>query len=392
MKHETLKALAAVRAKVTGITYDNGDLSGKLNIDTALNAELSVLVAEGLMDNTIKVDGASVQVDKISLNEGGSVQADILLHTKKLRGAAYYESGKEFIQDNQLEVPSVPFLIHEWNYCSEDITSNTNMLRHQSIIDFVSMLSDIADFRKEAFGELELVFFQKKKLSVPIRYGVGNLGKMERLPDLIEQLDSAHDRFERISIFKTELVLQLLDIDEDSRFPTLLSRFDLVYDNYLNSHLLYLEKFSYHDLKSAVDKDKLDYTKRIYATVNDIQSKLIALPAAFLLIFSQFDFTGVAVGKNSLILAASVIFSALLEILLQNQFGVLEYLEKEINHFTNQLRNKDTTVDLTDVLKSFGDLDDNITKQKIYLWIFRGAVWLVPLITLMLYVIYYKRA
>jgi hypothetical protein len=164
----------------------------------------------------------------------------------------------------------------------------------------------------------------------------------------------------------------------------------MVYDNYLNSHLLYLEKFSYHDLKSAVDKDKLDYTKRIYATVNDIQSKLIALPAAFLLIFSQFDFTGAAAGKNLLILIASVIFSALLEILLQNQFGVLEYIKTEINHFTNQLRNKDTTVDLTEILKSFGDLDDNMGKQKIYLWIFRGAVWLVPLITLVLFFIYRK--
>jgi len=390
MKHKVLNALAAIRKEISGVRYDKGDLSGQLNIDAAIITELGVLAADGIMDDTINIGGALVPVEKIQLPDNGSAPAEILFHTKKLKGALYYESGKEFIQDNQLAVPGVPFLIHEWDYCSEDESTNPNMLRHQSVIDFISLLGEIADFKKEDFGELELVFFQKKKLSVVIKYGVGNLGKMNRLADLAEQLNSTHDRFERISIFKTELVLQLLDIDEDTRFQTLLSRFDLVYDNYLNSHLLYLEKFSYHDLKSAVDKDKLDYTKRIYATVNDIQSKLIALPAAFLLIFSQFDFSGAAAGKNLLILIASVIFSALLEILLQNQFGVLEYIKTEINHFTNQLRNKDTIVDLTEILKSFGDLDDNMDKQKIYLWIFRGAVWLVPLITSVLFFTYQK--
>lgn len=370
--------------------YDKGDLSGELNIDVATITALSVLAAEGIMDDTINIGGALVPVEKIHPSDDGSMSAEVLLHTKKLKGALYYESGNEFIQDNQLAVPDVPFLIHEWDYCSEDEATNPNMFRHQSLIDFIELLGEIADFKKEDFGELELVFFQKKKLSVVIKYGVGNLGKMDHLRDLIEQLNKAHDRFERISIFKNELVLQLLEIDEQARFPSLLSRFDLVYNNYLNSHLLYLEKFSYHDLKSAVDKDKLDYTKRIYATVNDIQSKLIALPAAFLLIFAQFDFTGAAAGKNLLILIASVIFSALLEILLRNQFGVLKYIKTEINHFTNQLRNKDTTLDLTEILKSFGDLDDNMDRQKIYLWIFRAAVWLVPLITLILFFMYQK--
>ena len=48
-----------------------------------------------------------------------------------------------------------------------------------------------------------------------------------------------------------------------------------------------LKKFSYHDLKNEVDEDILDYTKKIYSTVNDIQTKLIAVPAAYLLIFNS---------------------------------------------------------------------------------------------------------
>jgi hypothetical protein len=68
----------------------------------------------------------------------------------------------------------------------------------------------------------------------------------------------------------------------------------------------------------------------------------------------------------------------LLEVLLKNQFGVLHYVEREILQFKNELSNSATSIDISQFTKSFADLQSIANKQRVYLWIFRMIVWLVP--------------
>jgi hypothetical protein len=116
---------------------------------------------------------------------------------------------------------------------------------------------------------------------------------------------------------------------------------------------------------------------------------MIAAPAAFLLVLAQFDITNPWSFKNIIITVGALLFSILLEVLLRNQFGVLHYVEREILQFKSELSNATTSIDLSEFIRSFAHLQSIANKQRIYLWIFRIIVWLVPLTALVLF--FYKK-
>jgi len=385
MNNELLHTLFSVRAQMQNPKFDMGELSGSITVTPELLPMLEVLSEENVVEDSIVIDGKTLSLKKAAAQTLPRT-TDLIIFTKNLPNARYYEGLNDFVVKNLVSKPEVQFGIYRINYISDSDTKPEKFSNYETILSFISLLDSLSDYSNEEIdGSKELIFFHKKKLSFAISYNEKDLRDIPYLAQLKEQMEFAHDREERASIFKSELITSLIDIPTESRFQNLLATLDNLYDSYLKSHLLYLEKFSYHDLKSEVDKDKLDFTKKIYAVVNDIQSKLIAVPAAYLLVLSQFDFTGQGKWKNLLISIGSVLFAILLETLLRNQFSVLKFIKLEIEHFKNELSNKDTKLNLSDFLTSFGDLNLIIRKQHVYLWIFRVISWLVPITSVFMY-------
>lgn len=384
MNNSILHSLFAVRKELNNPKYDKGEITGKLLLTSELVPMLEELADNNVIDDLIVIDGKSTSVKKI-ISTSLPLNIDVTLFTKNLQNAKYYETFNEFIIKNGVSEPDFNFGIYKLDYIHNVSVKPDSYLQYEDVLKLIYLLENISDFTKEDIdGTKELVFFHKKKLSLIIGYTENTIRRINYLDQLDSQFFNAHDRDERIAIFKSELISSLYDISIGDRFSHLLNTLDALYDNYLKSHLLYLEKFSYHDLKSEVDDDKLDFTKKIYGVVNDIQSKLIAVPAAYLLVLSTFDFTGQGFSKNLLITIGSILFAILLETLLSNQFGILAFIKKEISHFTNDLSNKDTKLDLSDFVKSFGDLDPVMNRQKCYLWVFRVIIWLVPVTSLIM--------
>ncbi len=394
-RNTDLDLLIHIRQQLVQARYDKGELSGSLVLSAAATGTLKVLAAAGLTDDVILLHGEYISLDK--LYSSGSLQAaaatttiPMVLYTKNLQHSRYYETVNEFLKDNPYQYPSFLFYIQELHFLSADAAMPTAIAHYKDLLQLIQLLVFIADYVIDNIGESkEIVLFAKRKMNMLVHYNQNDLRHMAYLDQLAVQLYEAHDKEERKSIFTSELIHFLLPYAPHERFSRLLASLDVVYDNYLKSHLLYLEKFSYHDLKTKVDKDKLEYTKKIYATVNDIQSKMIAIPAAFLLVFAQFDFANSRSLKNILITIGAFLFSVLLEVLLKNQFGVLRYVEKEVLQFKSELRNAATHLDLSEFTKSFAGLQSIANRQRVYLWIFRIIVWLVPLTAILLF--FYKQ-
>lgn len=385
MNNDLLHILFSIRGQLQYPKFDQGELSGKISITPEVLSMLGDLSEENIVEDSLNIDGKTLPLKKISPQLLPKI-SDVIIFTKNLPNARYYESFNDFITKNLASKPNVEFGIYRINYISTGSIKPEKYRNYETILSFISILESLSDYvDHDVDGSKELIFFHKKKLSFPINYNETDLRDIPYLPQLKEQLESAHDKDERVSIFKSELITSLIDVPVESRFQNLLATLNSLYDNYLKSHLLYLEKFSYHDLKTEVDRDKLDFTKKIYAVVNDIQSKLIAVPAAYLLVLSQFDFTGQSKWKNLLISIGSILFAVLLETLLSNQFGVLKFIKSEIEHFKNELSNKDTKINLSDFVNSFGDLNRTMRRQRIYLWIFRVITWLVPITSVFMF-------
>jgi hypothetical protein len=360
--------------------YNSGEVSGKVALTKNVIERLRELSAENIVESFITVAGKSHDISVLPQDETTSAQ--IILYTGRLFGALYFEDINELILNDPVKLPTQPFFIHNGGFYSDDSNQPIKFIQLKQLISFIELLKEIAAVATEEMGEpLRLIFFQKRQLSMPIIYNENVLKDIPFLHDLTSHLTVSHDKHERREIFINELVSQLAEVEESNRFASLLLNLSAVYENYQKSHLLYLEKFSYHDLKSEVDSDIFDYTKKIYGAVNDIQPKIIAVPAAFLLVLSQFNFAQKD-PKNNFILMGCILFAVLLEVLLTNQFDLLDYIKKEINHLKNELKNKDTSLDLSEFTKSFSDLTPVMDKQKCYLWIFRAITWSVPLTAL----------
>ena len=383
--HSVLDVVIKIRQQLIQPRYDKGELSGLILLSAAIADHLKILAAAGLSDSLLLVGKEYIDINKLQPATIAEVKVPLTIYTRHMPHARYYETLHEFAEDHPYSYPAGIFYIHELSFDTTNPSIPAALKNYKDVVRLIALLAGISDYITDNIGEPKgLVFFNKRKLVLPVIYHQHDLRNIDYLDQLTIQLQGAHDKEERKSIFISELISLLFPITEAERFGRLLASLDTVYENYLKSHLLYLEKFSYHDLKLKVDKDKLDYTKKIYATVNDIQAKLIAVPAAFLLVLAQFDLDNTTSFKNILITIGALLFSILLEVLLRNQFGVLKYIETEIFQFKGELKNSETSVDLTEFIKSFSDLERIARKQRIYLWIFRVIVWLVPLCSFVL--------
>lgn len=392
-RNKDLELLIQIRQQLIQPRYDKGELSGYLMRSQTAVELLVMAAAAGLTESVVLLNNEYVSLEKLSSShnlQAAAVKVPVVLYTRNLQHCRYYETVNEFLEAHPYQYPSFLFYIHELHFISTDEIIPATIARYKDLQHFINLLIFICDYVTEDIGEpKQVVLFAKRKLNIFIQYQQNDLRYIAFLNQLDKQLHEAHDKEERKSIFTSEIVNYLLPFSPHERFAKLLSSLDVLYDNYLKSHLLYLEKFSYHDLKTKVDKDKLEYTKKIYTTVNDIQSKMIAVPAAFLLVLTQFDLSNTFSIKNIIITAGAFLFSVLLEVLLSNQFGVLHYIEREVLQFKSELRNSSTSLDLSEFVKSFAQLQSVASKQRLYLWIFRVIVWMVPLAALVLF--FYKK-
>ena len=379
MSLEVLNKVVLVRKKLINPIYQEGEISGYLELDSSILLLLNDLVSENIIDSTVIVENKSTTINKIILSKN-ITRIQVVLYINNIKNAHYYENISNLISTNYNRLPESPFYIYQEDYFSIDSIEPINIQNFKNILTLIEILSSIYDYKQLIDGEyFELVFFEKKKISLYTKFTSNQLIQIENLNKLQEHFTSAHDKTERIEIFKSELVRFLYGYMPEMRFGTLVLSFDQLFANYEKSHHLYLEKFSYYEIKAQVDNEKLDFIKKIAAAVNDIQSKIIAVPAAYLLISTLFDFDKGFTIKNNLILFSSLLFAILLEILLTSQFDVLKFSETQIKQTSEQLKEKQTGNYLEEFISSLSDLFPSINRQRKFLWIFRLIVWSVPI-------------
>ena len=113
-------------------------------------------------------------------------------------------------------------------------------------------------------------------------------------------------------LFINELMEFLSNVTEENRFVYLLQNFNEYYSKSIDSFQYYIRNFSYNKLKSELDNAILDYSKKIQSVINDAQSKLIAIPAAFVLAAANIEFDNILSIKNIAILISLYIFALLI--------------------------------------------------------------------------------
>ncbi len=250
-----------------------------------------------------------------------------------------------------------------------------------------ALLRELADFERSPDPRYpDLTFFQGQKVDMRLKYAPSDLVGLRHIEDLAEELTAQADKEPRRQIFVRTLVDTLAPVESPDRFRHLLREFGRVYDSYTRSHQLYMEDFSFEEVRSAFEEKKVAFVKELHGVVTDAQSKLVAIPLAFLVVAASLNPEDGVSLPNVVLLLGAVLFSFLLDVLVRNQKDALEAIKADVDLLRDRYTSRADSP-LAILNRGFSNLDNQYAKQKTRLKILQGVVWSVALTAAILFAV-----
>ena len=171
---------------------------------------------------------------------------------------------------------------------------------------------------------------------MPVRYSAADLApeldvSIRRLIVLFD--DSLH-REQKLAMLANAVQETTARVEPRARFVELLCNLDEVTRAVTESYRLFCSNFSYERIKSDIQDAHIEFTTKIHKTFSDIQSQLLAIPVATVIVATQMKRAEWINGQfwiNTGVLLGSAIFVVLFLLLVVNQVHTLAVLEEEID-------------------------------------------------------------
>jgi hypothetical protein len=305
----------------------------------------------------------------------------IVFSLYRLNQTGYYETSDVFVRKNKIISPASYYIQNIGFQNSEHIF----IKKYHALINFIQSIGDLAKYKEESPDITTCVIIcEQKALILPIIYSGEDVVNID-FP--IEEMNYATELFKKNNseeklLFINELMEFLSNVTEENRFVYLLQNFNEYYSKSIDSFQYYIRNFSYNKLKSELDNAILDYSKKIQSVINDAQSKLIAIPAAFVLAAANIEFDNILSIKNIAILISLYIFALLIGIFLNNQSSVLNMIDINIQSYKGSFGGNGNVVKDAFIL-----VDKELIKQKNRLFITQFINWGIPALLTLLYIV-----
>lgn len=363
----------SIFTRLSNTIFDGNEIIGEILPTANELSELKILDNNECIDNTVSFKNKNVTLDTLtSIDE----PIEIKMYSNKLRESFFFQTKEQFIKQFKYSECEYPFYIYEINYRSDDSAVNEFVTNYKTVISLIGLLKTNANYIKNEYDDLELVFLRNKLCVLPVEYDSVDIRNIQSIENFRRELESGIDKETKKEIFISELLNELFKVNESQRFRYLLHNYSSIYQTYIVSFSFYIEKFSFQEVKKQIEKDRIEFTKRIQTTLNEIQTKLIAIPAAILFIGTQLKEHDNGL-HNTFLFVGTLVFSILFEILLRNQFGTIKVVNKDIK--ASKEYYKGLKYSTNQLMIIYRDLDSEYCRQLIYLWIIRVIIWLIPI-------------
>lgn len=339
--------------------------------------ENSIIILEKCIEQLSDNKGEIIGLSDVQQNQ----TVCITFSRYKLNQAGYYESFEVFIRKNKISSPN-PYYIKDIGFHSNE---HILLKKYHALINFIQSICDLAKYKDEASDKTTCVIIcEQKALVIPIIYkgeDIINIDFSIKEMNYVTELFKKNNNEEKL-LFINELMTFLSNETEETRFVYLLNNFNSYYSKSIDSFQYYIRNFSYNKLKTELDNVTLDYSKKIQSVINDAQSKLIAIPAAFILATANIEFNNILSIKNISILISLYIFAMLIYIFLNNQSSVLGMIDINIKSYKATFGGNSSVVK-----EAFSLVDKELVKQKSRLLITQFINWGIPILFTILYLV-----
>ena len=212
--------------------------------------------------------------------------------------------------------------------------------RYLLVLKLVETLRDAAAlFSSE---DETLIFLNDGRFDVPVRYEIADILaiNLEEVTKLTEVLSSDTLKKQCTAILATAVVELSRGEKSEDRFRYILGHAADLRLRYDQGYNMFVAGFSYDTLRDTVETARLEYVAKIHKVFSDIQSQLLSVPVATIIVATQmkradkFDYEFFV---NTAVLVGCWVFVVLLDLLLRNQRHTLEVIKAEIDRQKTKL-------------------------------------------------------
>ena len=383
-----LERVIELEKNITDIDSDGFIVEIKLVSD--LIPAITKIYEDGLIQD-IKIDYTIISTSDLQKNINKTIKIDFII--SELKKIGYYINLAEFICENRFEIPEKDYYIKSISFDSKTNVENEEINKYKSITNLINQLTIVSKFRIDEYIKTICLIQDNSFLELEIDNIVYEELLEAKNIDFINQYISDITSYkEKKSIFIKELINFLSNKNKRERFNELILYFEEFYEKCNTSFEYYLSNFSFNKIKLELDNAVLDYSKNIRSIINDSQSKLIAIPAAFILGASQMDYTNPFTLKNIIIVISAFLFSYIIFVFIKNQKNAIEIIKDNLTNYksiyerskANQLEDEVELQNLKKlIINSFEKTEKELSNQQSRLVILQYCNWGISITLLM---------
>lgn len=386
---EHIKDLISFVSRLETKDYEDRYLISRKELDQALYQDLVNLEEHGFLrelryeDDIISATASLGR--KLERNKQGLVQfklelprsADIF-YTDTLDSVISYQSFA-------WEKPKLLILESPQYNGLSDTTPPDLVKAYHLVIDLIELLVDpkAGNHSNRGNGGFHLyILGSNKKLQMDIKYNSSDLyfGALNKAMTTFGSILSEKAYIgTKYTLLRSTLIDLLMPIPQSDRFRYLLKNITEAATQFRQNYELFLSEFKFENELEKIETAKREYLLGINKVFDDVQNKILAIPASLIIIGGQMNFDSKSELKilvsNSAILIGSILFSWIMVLMTRNQMHTLNAIKSDYT-----IRKKRIKYQLTDSLlyseleTAFKDVEKRHTKQKRRLWLINGMI------------------
>lgn len=311
------------------IAFDQNGDQGRLSIATPEVLEVIQLIED---DQDIAVDADIVVLDDDALQVGQIVSVRVGPPRTALGSLVRDFDGLLDTPEARVKEPRAYFVIDggitpDIDPCPERLAT------YRKVLEFTKLVGEAAAYVDQS--KRELIFIKDGKFSVPLAYKAADLDRVS-VSDADAILSACADeihRDQKLAILAEAVIGICASQPVAVRFRHLIANLGSVSEEVRNGYQLFASSFSYSKIRNEIEAARIDYLNKIHKTIIDIQTQLLGIPVATIIVASQLKVTsacGVEFWTNFAVVMGAWIFVALLAIAIGNQWATLASISEDI--------------------------------------------------------------
>ena len=303
---------------------------------------------------------------------------EVRLISKKLEALGFYSSAKRFVAAAKKSNIKKPYYIYGRDESSE---------KPGHFIETVSVVLGL----KESLRTLSKVTFTEDSVEYYTIHGTESTivlcsnfddtditeGLYKDRELLLEVSTCMRVNDERRAIYLNELVRFLQNGD----FKMLLAHFNEFSSKAAAAYKQYLSNFNGDKALLEVEKTVADFTSKLEKIISDAQTKIVTIPAAFVVAIPNIDFKSAeTTSKNIGVIAVLFVFAFIMQLFLWSLSKALENIKGSIDEHQEKLSH------VEGVCEKFKKLNSQYESQCSTICWLTIILWAVPIVILGLFV------